>query len=320
MANLIKDIIVSGSAVTQVDLTGLNIQKGELYEMVTTIIGADAGGPNMFMTFNANGTLSNYYSQHVTANSTTVNGARNNSPFVSDIAITDGVKVKTYIKLSNDGHIVAISKATRAYNKTTPILRDTVITSTYTASSITQISWVVGTNGIGIGSRFQLYKVAEKVVDIEVTGSAVTQIDIDQLDNGDDLFIERGNEYLLVQEWLTTTGGRIFINDDTTQPNYWTQLLRADSTTVAGARVNLPALAFSGGDSLLFSKIKLANSGIVNIQSNNIFTGNGITSLQLQNGYLSYTQVVASITKISIVSTNANDILVGSRFELYKLI
>lgn len=59
---LLGDITVSGSAVTSVDFTGLNMKMGEEYLLVSTIYNPNgSSGVSYSLLFNGNNTETNYY-------------------------------------------------------------------------------------------------------------------------------------------------------------------------------------------------------------------------------------------------------------------
>ena len=323
MGNLIKDIEVTGSSVTQVDLTGLDIQKGELYEMVFTLAKNASGVAVIGLYANDNTTNTNYHLQTLGVNGTNIGAHRFNSNGIIVGQTTKGSYSKTYVKLTNDGHIVFLNKDIRYHDSTAPEIVLNYLTSAFTASSITKINLKSQiANGIGVGSRIQLYKVAEKVDEVIVAGSSVTQVDFTGLDIGKD------NEYMLVSDWTKPSSGsanlRIYINDNTTSTNYYLQGLLALSTTVAGFRGNhseLVGIDNTRPNAFSIAKLKLANSGYFNVQVDNIenMTSSG-SDIYIMKKRISSTFTISSITKLSIVASVASYISIGSRFELYKLI
>jgi len=316
MANLIKDITV-GSNVTQVDLTGLDIQKGELYEMVITVVSNGATGDVQLL---ANSSVSgNYYFQYIFANGATIGSGRINSS--ANVNSGGGRSIaKVYVKLTNDGHFVSMSSEVRNAGSSVVILSNVVNTSTVTFSSITSLTIKSpNANTIGIGSRIQLYKVAEKVDEVIVAGSSVTQVDFTGLDIG------KGNEYMLVSDVVNNTAGTVntFLgfNDNLTKTDYWLQYLLARTTTVGGGRVNANGLTDVevGHNALVITKIKVANSGYINYQTQEA-REYGESTLWLVKLAVASTFTTSLITKTSVKSDQASGIGIGSRFSLYKLI
>lgn len=155
----LADITVSGSAVTQVDISGLNIGKGEEITLVCDISHSSSGGVGLLV--NTNYTQTNYYTQDCGANSTTVSRSRSNkSMFVYGVNSSSKTLSIIKIKLTNNGYIVYQSESIREYVGTSVALTNFYTTTTFTITSLTSIRILSETsNQIGIGSRFQLYKV-----------------------------------------------------------------------------------------------------------------------------------------------------------------
>lgn len=158
---LLADITVS-SATTQVDITGLNIGKDEEIVLVSDINNTSGSGIIAFLYANANYTNTNYYAQNIYANGTSVTGGRDNAPIYMAISASSKGFSITKIKLTNNGYIVSQSSEVRDYGVSTMYMIEEYLTSTFTATSIISLRISVSTtNAIGIGSRFQLYKVAK---------------------------------------------------------------------------------------------------------------------------------------------------------------
>ena len=321
MANLIYDSGSIASAVTQVDidLTSTPIEKGELYELVFTLAKNPTGVAVISIFANDNTTQTNYWLETLGVNGTSINANRLNTAQILVSQTTKGSYSKSYIKLTNDGKYILINEDIRYYDSTAPESVSNYVTSTFTMTNITKLNFVSTlANGIGVNSRIQLYKVAEKVDEIIVSGSPVTQVDFTT-------DIQKGNEYLLVSDGNNTTGTSIgyslYYNDNVTATNYYYQRIQADNANVAGLRINnahIIALT-NATKSIAITNIKLPNSGIPQSQGSVIREYDG-TVLKLLKYSTSATFTVTNIDKLSIVGDTANSIGIGSRFELYKLI
>jgi uncharacterized membrane protein len=67
--------------------------------------------------------------------------------------------VESAIKLTNSGYVISQHNSVESYGGANVLLNSYYGTSTFTITSITQLSVVASvTNAIGIGSRFQLYR------------------------------------------------------------------------------------------------------------------------------------------------------------------
>lgn len=153
----LADVIVSGSAVTQIDITGLNLVKGEEYVLVSTYLHS---GSNPLILVNDNTTVTNYYTQRLDVNNTVVGGVRYNTSYLGAFDSGYFSFISTKIKLTNNGYFIWQSNTIRSYNTVNMFMVEWYGTSTFTMTSINKISIKSeSANGIGIGSRFQLYKV-----------------------------------------------------------------------------------------------------------------------------------------------------------------
>ena len=187
-----------------------------------------------------------------------------------------------------------------------------------TATSITSLTLTAGTNGIGAGSRFQLYKrVAPIIYDYTVT-TAMTSLDITGLS------IDKGSEYMLVGQIINASGSgswlNLYANANLTKTNYYSQYLYATSTSVSALRSNDARFEYSttGFGNIMIAKIKLTNNGYIITQSDGI-AKYGSLALELFNSYITSTFTATSITSLTIGSDVANVIGIGSRFKIIKL-
>jgi len=154
---LIEDIEVTGSSVTSVQFSGFTATKEDTLMLVSEISTTITSSYDL--NFNNNLTTTNYYVQRLLVNSTTVAGNRQNNNFFADCVANDKVLAISNIKLTNDGYGTTQTEVTKNYVSNTPWMFNYNGSSIFTMTSITQLDVIGTTNGIGIGSRFQLYKV-----------------------------------------------------------------------------------------------------------------------------------------------------------------
>ena len=156
VADKVADITV-GTATTSVDITGLNITKDSEYLLVSDF-NVTATAPTFRLLINNNATATNYYSQSLSADGTSLGGSRSNDAWITWGDNSKTTIANTTIKLLNTGYC-AFSTESSIKIGSGIIINRRDATTTFTASSVSQITIVsTGTNGIGIGSRFQLYK------------------------------------------------------------------------------------------------------------------------------------------------------------------
>jgi hypothetical protein len=315
----VGDITV-GTATTSVSFTGLTISKDDDYMLVSDVYNPTGSNNDIFMHINGNTTLTNYYRQYLYCDGTSVTADRTNNNASIYIPATRKSVGITNIKLTNSGYYITKTKAGVSYDSVAIALEEVCTTSTFTSTNITSIA-ITGSiaSGIGIGSRFQLYKcVAEKVADITV-GTATTSVNITGLN------IDKTGEYMLVSDYNNTSTGTpyyLFCNANVTDTNYYTQTLCAYSTTIDRYRTN-NAMFFQNTGSKkggCFTNIKLTNSGYFIFQSNYLANyGSDGASCEAYSSYGTSTFTATSITSLTITSRDSNAIGIGSRFQLYKM-
>jgi hypothetical protein len=307
--------------------SGLNITKDDFIKIVVTQVNESGSGialrlfPNTTASVSDFDTTTNYHSQRLQGDGSSVAASRSNNSILSFV---DNSKTNTSISffkisengktnfftnelVTNDSGLSNIFRYTTSSNLT---FNDPITSLTFTAAA---------TDGLGDGSRIQIYRLdAEKVADITTTENA-TQVDISSLSIGKD------NEYLLVAD-IVANGSADDIaltpNDLTTVSGYNLQAIIGDGSTESAARVNRPNIAFLGNTgerSLSYNHIKLSEIGAYTHQNYELrFLGT--SSVRLVNHFVSSTsEAITSITKLNIFSSGTDGIGSGTRFILYKL-
>jgi hypothetical protein len=277
--------------------------------------------PNTTAGVSGYNTQTNYTSQLLIGNDSFVNSLRINRNEVTFVGGSSTNYSLIYLKLSenntvnflgNNFRTIDSSLQTRFFYTTSNNLtfNDPITSLTFTSDQ---------TNGIGTGSRIQIYKLAaEKVADITV-GSNTTQVDISSLS------IDKDSEYLLIQNGVPNTLDSIYglyVNDDITGTNYYYQFIGGSGSSASAGRTNnsfTVPVRNANEYSVCYSHIKLSNIGAATFQTYAL-VGVGSTVPQVTNAFASTTsESITSITKLNIRSTITNGIGAGSRFTLYKL-
>lgn len=165
---LLADYTVSGAATTRVDFNGLDIGKDDECFLVIDSVAPSACAYSAFI--NNNIIATNYYLQLLVAQSTSVAGARENNAQMSNISINCKTFILCHIKLTNNGYYINQSEGSRDYYGGSILIQDHYITSTFTTDKITSLNIISSVaSAIGIGSRFQLYRVRQEAVQTWVT-------------------------------------------------------------------------------------------------------------------------------------------------------
>jgi hypothetical protein len=303
------------------------ITKNDFYKIVTTFVYASATQDEIFLYFNTNAGVSgatsnsNYHAQVLAGQGTSIIVARVNTANYGFLRGSDTSSSVAYVKVSENGKTNVFATTNYSISSEVRTRFDYATSSNLTFNDpITSITFTANqTNGIGTGSRIQIYRLdAEKVADITTTENA-TQVDISSLSIGKD------DEYLLVSDIINTqnTGAfnELFVNDNTTSTNYYHQIIRGSGSSASAFRTNTARFAYAFENStraISHTHIKLSEIGAYTAQS---YTLSPATSLvEVRNNFISSTaENITSITKLNIRSSDTNAIGSGSRFILYKL-
>lgn len=293
------------------------ITKDDFVKVVFTIVETSTNYagmniyPNSTSSVTGYNTTTNYTRQYLGAGGTSVFVGRQSNAI---IGLFEGASTFTvYCKLSENNkwnmfannnteitsEVQNIFSYVTSHNLT---FNDPITSLTFTASA---------TNGIGTGSRIQIYKLtAEKVVDLTVY-SNTTQVDLTGFT------IDKDSEYLLVSDiGPTNQTVALYVNDNTTFSNYYAQRIEGNGSSAAAERWNN---TYFMGAGVSYTHIKLSNIGAFTFQSYNTRNA-GTNNIQVGNYFgSSIAENITSITKLNVVTNIANAITAGNRFQLYKL-
>jgi len=163
VAEVVADITVT-EATTQVDLTGLDITKAGEYILKATLVGGQVAKAAYHLHVNGNTTDANYYFQRLLAINTAVTGLRSTAPYFANNNNAETSLVSVDIKVTNAGYFTAQSSNAHDLGSSMELWRAS-IASTFTVSAITELNIISSiTDGIGVGSRFQLIKMKSTTV------------------------------------------------------------------------------------------------------------------------------------------------------------
>jgi len=314
----ITDYTVPSNTTSVVLNTFGTITKDDFIKIVVTNVNNSSSGNAVNIFPNSETTTTDYHRQFLEGSGTGVSAGRDNINrgfFTSGSSTSSNV---IYLKLSENDrfNIFTNGNASSASNLINYFNYCTSSNKTF-SSGITSLTFTASvTNGLGTGSRIQIYRLdAEKVADITTTANA-TQVDISSLSIGKD------SEYLLVSDAKASTGTNfgLFVNDNTTATNYYVQFIRGDGSSASAGRVNSALISSTQANvsSIIYSHIKLSEIGAYTSQSYEI-ENSGLSSVRLTNWFVSSTaENITSITKLNVVG-GTNAIASGSRFILYKL-
>lgn len=158
MSSLLASYTVTGSAVTSIDFSGLDINTHKSYRVEIDWFNASAGNTRMEMFVNGDMTTTNYYEQTMTASSSTIGGGRYNdagicySPSTGNlvkaivfVGLVLGYPHSNSFSAENVGSTMQIEM--KGHSKTTTVANITQLTFTTVAAS-----------AIGVGSKIRIYR------------------------------------------------------------------------------------------------------------------------------------------------------------------
>jgi len=156
----------------------------------------------------------------------------------------------------------------------------------------------------------------EKVADITVEGSAVTDIVVDGLD------LDTHRAYMIIfkvkNPTANSSGMHIFFNDDTNDANYYQQYLYVSGTDISANRANNSIFTWviNGKENNTWGLLTRGPTGIPKFHALNIREGGSTVSIEIR--HVSWT-TSANVTKIQIHSDQADAISVGSNLMIFKV-
>jgi len=155
----------------------------------------------------------------------------------------------------------------------------------------------------------------EKIVDEQVTGAAVTSIDVTGLD------LDAGKTYLMTLRVTNPLGAGcamfMYFNNDLVNANYYAQYLSVDGGSITAGRSNFPDLGdlYQGTEGTWFFFLQREVGKIKCIGQSSYREQSAVQIRLRTNCWVTENNV----TRITIVASAANAIGVGSRFIIFKV-
>ena len=153
------------------------------------------------------------------------------------------------------------------------------------------------------------------LVEYTVAGSAVTSIDFTGLD------INTHKSYHIEFSFINATAGAVYcslyVNNDTTDANYYVQYINSSNTTLASARSNNAGVinVAASKSSFMAGTIGLTNGLFGAI----LETIRDLTStIQIKKAVVCNTSSLANITRLTLTASAASAIGVGSTVRIYR--
>jgi len=296
--------------------TGLNITKDDFIKVVVTQVNGASDAANVALFPNSNTTSSNFTRQILNGSGSNVTAFRSNDNRIARADLNKAGYSVAYVKISENNKFNYFSLLTDDIGSSIVNLFEYCTEVTGTTTTLTSLTFTASeTDGLGDGSRIQIYRLdAEKEADITTTANA-TQVDISSLS------IAKDDEYLLVSDVIgVTSGPNFFLRvNDIADSGFYYQRITGNGSTASAFRGNQSFISDATSTLLSYTHIKLSEIGASTTQTYSMRDA-GTTAPLLYNTFISSTsEAITSITKINYIAGVTNAIGSGSRFILYKL-
>ena len=156
---LLAEYEVTGSAVTSIDFSGLDINTHKSYRVEIDIYNPTGTQIDIYCFINGDTVLTNYYSQLLQGYSGSANGANNNNSRI--LQVINGQFASARCAICHLPLVVkprVISQAS-SYEGTSLVAQQYSVCKTATVANITQLTFTSTTaSAIGVGSKIRIYR------------------------------------------------------------------------------------------------------------------------------------------------------------------
>jgi hypothetical protein len=241
----------------------------------------------------------------------------------ADYTLTTSQAQKAIIKITDTGVVlttgrnIIVPDAAREWT----VVNDTAETLTFKTLAGTGVAVLAGasdalkSDGANVDNQVNGSNPGDLIAETEVTGSAVTTLDVSGLD------INAHNSYRIELETIDGSAGAhsvyMTVQGDHTLTNYYSQKLIGSASTPSASRANDPGISTTGASSVGYSLISLARvNGFPSAVANALQdSGSLITSRDFRWGK---TATVTNITSLRFTASNANGLGVGTKVRIYR--
>ncbi|WP_067176968.1 hypothetical protein [Sulfurospirillum sp. UCH001] len=155
---LLAEYVVTGSAVTSIDFTGLDINTHKSYRVEISIANATANSSGLYCFINGDTNLTNYYRELVQFDGTTIGANRANNPQIITLQPSSSLSLTSNVQRGDNGYARAINFGNSS-NGSSILKEDSTLVKTATVSNITQLTFTTSVvNAIAIGSKIRIYR------------------------------------------------------------------------------------------------------------------------------------------------------------------
>jgi len=158
--------------------------------------------------------------------------------------------------------------------------------------------------------------VMEKIAEVEVS-SDTDYVEFTGLDGNSAWF------YVLFASIKNPTSNNseyyLFVNEDTTTTNYYTQSIYANGTTIATTNVNLPRLGHCTSGKSLIANVTISKDAADYFRAISLCNRESPTNLYPHLNFIAKSATITNITSLRIQAETASAIGAGSKFILFKV-
>ena len=315
---LIADVEVKGSTATQIDFTELAIGKEDDLLLVGETNNPTASGATLYLYVNDDVAGVNYRRERTVIYGTTIKADHENT---ASFAYTKENGYSTnflaHIKLTQSGRCVFQNRQNKSFITDSGLEIDIRFGATlFEVSSISKLSLKSNvSNGIGLGSRFRLYKRIAKVIADIIVPTDTTSINITGVT------IDKNSRYALISDVTGSNNCRmyLFTGDSVLESDYRLEYMQAEGATITSGRYDGATMSYisEGKRSLSITDLALTN------REHFVFYSMVSWAYDAQIAMVEYVSAskftITEITQLTIQASAVNGIGAGSRFQLIKL-
>jgi len=158
--NLLAEYTVSGSAVSNIQFTGLDINTHKSYRVEVELINASASAIALYAFVNGDTTTANYYSQEGYFGGVAYSALRSNQPQVAGVAGSMSFSATINLNLiSGIPALTAIIARNLGASASSIEVEFTAVSKTASVANITQLDFTSSVaSAIGVGSKIRIYR------------------------------------------------------------------------------------------------------------------------------------------------------------------
>jgi len=155
---LLAEYVVTGSPITSIDFSNLDINTHKSYRVEISIANATANSSGLYCFINGDTNLTNYYRELVQFDGTTIGANRANNPQIITLQPSSSLSLTSNVQRGDNGYARAINFGNSS-NGSSVLKEDSTLIKTATVANITQLTFTTSVAGaIAVGSKIRIYR------------------------------------------------------------------------------------------------------------------------------------------------------------------